>query len=45
MLPSFIARKIEAWRFARQLDRNLAARREARLEGRVYVSGYTRGKA
>jgi hypothetical protein len=31
--------------FARQLDRNLAARRAARASGRVYVAGYTRRKA
>jgi hypothetical protein len=30
---------------ARQLERNLAARRAARASGRVYVAGYTRGKA
>ena len=29
---------------ARDLDRNLAARRAARNAGKVYVSGYVRGK-
>lgn len=39
---TWLARKIAAWRFARQLDRNLAERKAARLAGRVLVSGYQR---
>jgi hypothetical protein len=32
----------EAWKFARQLDRNLAARKHARQAGQIYVSGHVR---
>jgi hypothetical protein len=31
-------------RFRRDLDSRLAARKQARSEGRVYVSGYVRAK-
>ena len=39
---NWLTRKIEAWRYARQLDRNLAARKQARLNGQIYVSSYRR---
>lgn len=42
---SLISHKLSAWRFSRELERNLAARKQARLNGQTYVSGYTRRKA
>ena len=41
---AFIRRRIACWRFNRDLERNLAARRAARLNERVYVAGHTRRK-
>jgi hypothetical protein len=37
-----IARFISIWRFRRQLERNLEARKAARLNGQTYVSSYIR---
>lgn len=39
---TWLSRKIDAWRFARQLNRNLAARKQARANGQIYVSSHTR---
>ncbi|MXO72889.1 single-stranded DNA-binding protein [Alteraurantiacibacter buctensis] len=39
-----IRRRIACWRFSRELERNLAARRAARMNGQVYVRPYLRGK-
>jgi hypothetical protein len=35
-------RAVRCWRFNRRIERNLAARKQARREGRVYVSGHLR---
>lgn len=37
-----IARFISIWRFRRQLERNLAARKQARLNGQTYVRSHIR---
>ena len=39
---STILRKLALRRYARELDANLAARKQARLSGEVYVSTHTR---
>lgn len=41
---AFIRRRIACWRFNRELDRNLAARRAARMNGRVFVAAHQRRK-
>ncbi len=43
--PAMARRWLELRRFTRQLDANLQARRNARASGKVYVSGYVRGKS
>jgi len=42
---NWLRRRIACWRFNRELNRNLAARRAARMGGQVYVTHYTRRKA
>jgi hypothetical protein len=39
-----LTRWLDNRRFRRELDSRLAARKQARSEGRVYVSGYVRAK-
>lgn len=41
---AFIRRRIACWRFNRDLERNLAARRAARMNGQVRVAAYNRRK-
>jgi hypothetical protein len=44
MMPAPLVRWLERRRFTRELDSRLAARKQARSEGRVYVSGYVRAR-
>lgn len=41
---NWLARKIDLWLFARRLERNLIRRKDARVNGRVFVASYTRKK-
>ncbi len=41
---AFIRRRWRAFQFNRELERNLAARRAARMGGRVYVAAHQRRK-